>query len=129
MMTELVRKAELATERLAAQLAARGSGGAAALSACSPAVPPAVGDLIHAVRSSAHVRASAQGLAGAGSSCGAPPEVQGFVSARTCSFARYSTPAMNVKRFDQWCVYNRSAANPKPLPTVDVPSRPAYLCK
>jgi len=78
-MTELVRKAELATERLAAQLAARGSGGAAALSACSPGVSPAVGDLIHAVRSSAHVRVSAQGLAGAGSSCGAAPRCTGGV--------------------------------------------------
>lgn len=63
-MTELVRKAELNTERLAAQLAAKGAGAAAALSACSPACSPAVGNLIHAVR-----RSSAQGLA---STSGAP---------------------------------------------------------
>lgn len=65
-MTELVRKAEANTERLAAQLApGGGSAAAAALSACSPACSPAVDNIMHAVRS------SAQGLVGAASTSGA----------------------------------------------------------
>lgn len=66
LMTELVRKAEQNSERLAAQLAAKGGGETAALSACSPAHSPAVNNLIQAVRT------SAEGLAGGASSSGAP---------------------------------------------------------
>ncbi len=131
MMTELVRKAELATERLAAQLAARGSGGAAALSACSPDVPPAVGDLIHAVRSSAHVRASAQGLAGAGSSCGAAPRcTRGWGFFRPASAASQS---MALGRegdvSDQWCGYRQCLhTNAKALDAVASAKLPCGLC-
>jgi len=123
MMTELVRKAELATERLAAQLAARGSGGAAALSACSPGVSPAVGDLIHAVRSSAHVRVSAQGLAGAGSSCGAAPRCTGG-GGGICRPASAALQSVALGRecdvSGQWCGYRQC------LHTIPMP-RPSML--